>query len=170
MKPSPKCDFPVNVRRQEWEEIPAVAAHYAGSFDVVLNHTISIMFVPETDRTSWPPSLPENTDLVSSPQEARRVSLARSRYSVTPHARLQGTEETFAAQAPMTWPRVVFYVSPREFEQYRRALARLADERPAVHDARPVSEIAETAVGRFLLSRFAASPHLAPRDRQLLGR
>ncbi|MFB2983618.1 hypothetical protein [Microseira sp. BLCC-F43] len=67
MKPSPQYDFPVSVRRQTWEENPGVAALYQGIFDVTLNHTISVMFVPEIKKNAncWPPRLPENIDEIS---------------------------------------------------------------------------------------------------------
>jgi hypothetical protein len=170
MKPSPKHDFPVNVRREEWEQEPSVAPHYEGIFAVTLNHTISILFIPGIDRTRWPPSLPEDTDRVASAQEAREVAMATSRYSVMPDVERAGTEETFFMEETDTESSVVFYVAPQEFENYSRDLARLAHERPSVHDARSVSEIAKLGVGKFLLARFVRSPHLSPRHRQLLGR
>jgi hypothetical protein len=86
MKPSPKYDFPVSVRRQTWEEEPATAPFYEGIFDVELNYSMTLMFVPAFQREPWPP------------KEARSMVLAMSNYAVTPDDSRAGTEESFARE------------------------------------------------------------------------
>jgi len=77
MKPSLKHDFTVSVRHQIWEEAPEVAELYQGIYSVILNFLVTIMFVPEVERTvdSWPPVLPENVDSVSTELEARLFTI-----------------------------------------------------------------------------------------------
>jgi hypothetical protein len=95
MKLSPRYDFLVSVRHQAWEEEPKVAPLYQGIFDVTLNHTIGIMFVPDLEKNTncWCPILPDNIDDITTNIEARLVSIALSKYSVTPNPLLAGQEE-----------------------------------------------------------------------------
>jgi hypothetical protein len=176
MKPSPKYDFPVSVRRQTWEEEPATAPFYEGIFDVELNYSMTLMFVPAFQREPWPPRPPQNADELHSQQEARSMALAMSNYAVTPDDSRAGTEESFAREwlESDTWgprrPGVLFYVTTQEFAVFGEELARLADDRPFVHQGWNVSEIPDLAITRFLLTRFLASPAILPRDLGMLGR
>lgn len=170
MKPAPRFDFTVDVRRQSWEEEPEVADYYEGIFDVALNNCFSVLFVPSMVKTVWPPVLPDDADAVGSEMEARLISLALSRYAVTPDDALAGQEESFARQWSESGPGLVFYVTEAEFSAFSGELALLADQRPSVHSGWAVSEIADHAVAQFLVSRVAESKKLSPEDREMLAR
>jgi hypothetical protein len=170
MKPSPRFDFPLSVRRQAWEEPADVAPYYDGVFDVTMNHAVTVMFVPDVDQARWPFSLPENPDEVRSEREARLVALAFARYGVTPNDQRQGQEEAFDREWPVPERAALFYVSQAEFDAFSAELARLADGRPSVHSEWEMSEIGNLAVTGFLLSRLLTSPNMARRDLEFLGR
>jgi hypothetical protein len=144
MKPSPRYDFLVSVRRQAWEEEPKVAPLYQGIFDVILNHSISIIFVPELERNTncWCPTLPDNVDEITTDIEARLVSIALSKYSVTPNPLLAGRGEIISRDVFQTPERgVIFYVTPQEFKIFSSELSMLSEQLPSVHSSQPVSEI-----------------------------
>ena len=170
MKPSPQYDFTISVRRHSWEEEPEVAAWYEGIFEVTLNFTVNLMFVPALKREPWPPRLPEDTDAVHTEQEARSIAISLSRYAATPDDSREGTEERFARDWSESGPGVVFYVTSQEFATFSEELARLADERPSVHSGWKVSEIPQLAVTRWLLTRVLASPSVSAKDLRMLGR
>jgi hypothetical protein len=81
MKSSPKYDFPVVVRRETWEEEPAMAPFYEGIFDVWLNYSMHLMFVLAFRREPWPPRPTENADELHCEQEARSNTVALSSYT-----------------------------------------------------------------------------------------
>jgi hypothetical protein len=178
MKPSPKYDFPVVVRRETWEEEPATASFYEGIFDVRLNYSMHLMFVPAFRREPWPPRLAENADELHSEQKARSNTVALSSYTVTPDDSRAGTEESFAREwLDDEWgpgnAAVLFYVTTEEFAVFSEELAHLADECQSVHEGLVhdlVLEIPDLAVTRFLLTRFLASRAVSPNHLRMLGR
>ncbi|MBR8835462.1 MAG: hypothetical protein DSM106950_15925 [Stigonema ocellatum SAG 48.90 = DSM 106950] len=172
MKPSPQYNFPVSVRRQTWEEEPEVAPLYQGIFDVTLNHALSVVFVPEFERNAncWPPILPDNVDEITTEIEARMVTVALSKYSVTSNLLLAGLEEIISRvvwEAPQQG--VIFYVTPQEFKVFSAELSILSEQLPAVYSSRQVSEIENLEVTKFLISRILASTYIAEEDLQMLG-
>lgn len=170
MKPTPQYEFPLSVRRQSWEEEPEVAALYEGIFDVLLNHIVSVMFVPACTQRSWPPALPEIGSEVMSVDAAREQCIALARYSVTADNALAGTERTFARDGDELAERVVFFVTNTEFAEFSMELARLADGRPSVHSEWAHREVAGLAVTQFLVCRFLHSSRVSKYDLKMLGR
>jgi len=174
MKPSPKYDFPVSVRCQSWEEEPKVASLYEGIFDVILNHTISVMFVPEFIREFdyLLPTLPKNTDEISTELDARLVTVAISRYIVTPAPLLGGQEELILQKNDLEFSqsRVLFFVTSQEFNIFSSELSILAQQIPTVHTSRKISAFKDYNFAELLLSRIIHSKYFADKDRQLLER
>ncbi len=173
MKPSPQFDFPVSVRHQIWEEEPDVSALYQGIFDLILNHEIGVMFVPEFEKNAreWPPRLPDNIDEIKTEREARLISVALSKYSVTPDSSLAGQEEIIAREGRDSPTQgIIFYVTPQEFETFSAELSELADQMPAVHSAIKISEIENLEVAKFILFRALTSPYLSEKELEKLGR
>jgi len=170
MKPSPQYDFFIYVRRQTWEEEPSVSSYYEGIFDVDVNHSFNVMFIPALERRVWPPMLPENTDEVKSAEEARLVCTALSRYVVTSHEAMSGREESFPRDCADSRLGLLFYVSEAEFSTLSSELSTLAEQRPSVHSGWKMSEIADLAVSKFLLSRVLASKNMAQEDLEMLMR
>ncbi|MEC4818003.1 MAG: hypothetical protein SAK29_32745 [Scytonema sp. PMC 1069.18] len=173
MKPSPRYDFLVSVRLQAWEEEPEIAPLYQGIIEVTLNHTLSIIFVPEFERNAncCHYVLPDNVDKITTDIEARLVSVALSKYSVTPNPSLAGLEEIISRVICETPERgVIFYVTPEEFKIFSSELSMLSEQLPSVHSSRPASEIENLEVTKFLLSRILTSKYFAEEDLQMLGR
>ncbi len=172
MKPSPQYDFPVSVRCQTWEEEPEVAALYQGIFDVTLNHTLSVMFVPEVEINDnfLFPILPDNVDEISTELEARLVTIALSRYTVTPNSLLAAKEEIISLSGwRSSQEGVIFFVTPQEFSIFSTELSMLAKEIPSVHSDKKVSEIKNFEVTKFLIDRIIPSKYFAEEDLQILG-
>ena len=172
MKPSPQYDFPVSVRCQTWEEEPEVAALYQGIFDVTLNHTLSVMFVPEVqinDNRRFP-ILPDNVDDIYTELEARLVTIALSRYTVTPNSLLAGKEEIISRSGRESCQEgVLFFVTPQEFSIFSTELSILAKEIPSVHSYKKLSEIQNFEFTKFLIYRIIQSKYFAEEDLQILG-
>ncbi|GAA6615175.1 hypothetical protein [Scytonema sp. NUACC26] len=173
MKPSPHYDFSISVRCQTREEEPEVAALYQGIFDVILNHTVSVMFVPEFEinSQSWPPMLLENVDDISTELEARLVTVALSRYTVTPNSLLAGKEKIIHYDDSNSSPlRVIFFVTPEDFNIFSMELSMFAEQIPSLHDSRKVSETQNFNFIQFILARIITSNYFAEKDLQILRR
>ena len=174
MKPFPKYDFPVSVRKQIWEEEPNIAALYQNIFDVELNFTISIMFIPtlpQMVQSGWVPTLPDNVDEIVTELEARLVTAALSKYVVTPDKELAGTEAILknnllqGAEAS-----IFFYVTPEEFETFILELSNFSEELPSIHESRQVSMASNLQFIQLILSRIISSTYFSQTDLYILGR
>lgn len=181
MKRSLDHDLAVSVRHQIWEEAPEVADFYQGIYSVTLNFLVTIMFVPEVERTTdnWPPVLPENVDNVSTELEAKLFTIGLSDYTVTPNSLLAGQQELIHNSLvsedinnsdSVDKMGVVFYVSSQEFEVFSKELSVLAAQTPGVHDSIRISEIQNLELSKFILSSVIGSPHFAAGDLRVLGR
>lgn len=173
MKPSPHYDFSISVRHQTYEEEPEVAALYQGIFDIRLNHTVSIMFVPDIviDSKYWPPVLPENVDNISTEIEARLITVGLSRYTVTPNLLLAGKEDIIPQPVSnYCQSGVVFFVNPEDFKIFSMELSMLAEQIPSLHSSKKASEIQDFNFIKLILSRIIPSKYFAEQDLQILGR
>lgn len=173
MKPSPHYDFSISVKHQTCEEAPEVAALYQGIFDVILNHTVSVMFVPDIVINSqyWPPVLPENLDDISTEIEARLVTVGLSRYTVTPNSLLARKEEIIPqTDSNYCQSGVVFFVTPEEFKIFSMELSMLAEQISSLHSSKKVSEIQDFHFIQLILSHIIPSKNFAEQDLQILGR
>jgi len=181
MRVYPEYDFPLSARRESRDQIQEVAAFYEGILAVTLNVVVEVLFVPETPRAGrpWPPPVPENIDLLRTPEEARRVSLALSDYVVTPDPARAGGEEVLfypgdglpeeTSERP-PWQSVVFYTTLAEYAALADEVLALSRRAPNFRHGLPASELAGSALLGFLLRRVITSPHFAPEHRRLLGR
>jgi hypothetical protein len=168
MKPSPSIDPRVGVRPEALEQASESADAYRGIFDVTLNDLVHIMFVPRLDRSApWPPTFPANVDLITSQAEARRTIVMLDSYVVTPDASRAETEEVVDQDGRQG---VVFYVSDAEFGQFSLELERLAELLPGIHSWKPLSELQDLGLGRFITQRFVDSTLVCVEDRRRLGR
>jgi hypothetical protein len=173
MKPSKNYDFSVSVRRQTWEEEPEVAELYQEIFDVILNHTLSIMFVPEVDINidNIPAMLPDNIDNIFSEIQARQITIALSKYSITPNDLLAGQEKVFSHNDTLSSQTgVIFFITTDEFQTFSSELSTIAQEIPSVHSSTRISQIKDLKFSQFLLSRVIESKHFDEKDLQMLGR
>jgi hypothetical protein len=173
MKPSPHYDFSISIRHQACEEEPEVAALYQGIFDVVLNHTVSIMFVPDIviDSQYWPPVLPENVDNISTELEARLITVGLARYTVTPNSLLAGKKEIIP-QTDSNYHQsgVVFFVTPEKFKIFSMELSTLAEQIPSLHSSKKISEISDFNFIKLIVFHIITSKFFAEEDLQILGR
>ncbi|MBW4510236.1 MAG: hypothetical protein KME64_27505 [Scytonematopsis contorta HA4267-MV1] len=173
MKPSTNYDFSVSVRCQTWEEEPEVAELYQGIFEVILNHTLSIMFVPDVgiNIDNLPPMLPENVDNIFTEIQARQITIALSKYSITPNPLLAGQEKVFSHNDTLSSQTgVIFFITTEEFQAFSSELLTLAQEIPSVYSSKRVSQIKDLKFSQFLLSRVIESKNFDDKDLQLVGR
>lgn len=174
MKARPTADYPVQVRRQEWEEQESTAALYAGIIVVTLNHHVDIAFIPDVSGSAPPWDdrlLPADLDRIETPEQARLATALLSSYVVTPNGARAGRDEAVAGpgQGP-AGPRAVYYVVAAEFQGYTADLAELTTVAGALRAGPPVSELGDHPVIDFIARRVVASPHLDPRHAALLAR
>jgi hypothetical protein len=169
MKPTPRSDFLVGVWPESADHPSPVNAMYEGIYSVTLNHSVSFMFVPPVDRRApGTPALPADVDDVRTPDEARRTVIALSSLVVTPDDARAATIETSISGDDRRC--VTFYVTLDEFHELEGELRNFSERLPGVHDAVPVSEIADTRLARFLLTRALPSDQLSARALHMLGR
>lgn len=168
MKPSPELDFYVSVRCQTWEEDPKVAFLYQGIFDVTLNHTISLMFVPKFDieLDYLPLMLPDNVDDISMKSQARQITVALAKYTITPKTNLTKLDDVYQ----ISQEQVIFWVSDEAFQTFSEELLILAQEQPGVNSLRKISAIQQLSVSKFILEKVIQSKYFAKEDLQILGR
>jgi hypothetical protein len=177
VKPRPEHDFPFSVRHEVWEAAPDSRHLYEGIYSVALNHGhgATVTFVARIDRpTSAVVTLPTDFDAISTSTEARLIALAVARYAVTADDRRAGSDELatwidWGGEESHRVP-VVFYVTEDEFRVYQEELAGLSEMFSGIHDAVPVSAVADREVVGFLLRRVLRSNRFSPKDREQLGR
>jgi hypothetical protein len=140
MKEWPTSDPPVRVRPQRWEVEPPVAELYEGVYDVTLNHTTTITFVPRVTLRYDRSLLPENLDEVATVEQARLEALIFADYAVTPDETLAGTQEQLP---PTSWREggEVFYVSDEQFERFAADLEGFSLELFDLHSDTPISAL-----------------------------
>ena len=96
MKVGPSAHYSVGVWRAEWEEPNDNAPLYHGIFEVQLQHSADITFVPDISSAAPPwdsRRLPDDIDTVDTVELARLAQALLSSYVVTPNDKLAGSEE-----------------------------------------------------------------------------
>ena len=89
MKPLALHDFPVGVWVESRNHLALRDALYVGIYNVSLNHTSPIDFVPSFEHeASSRVQLPDDVDDVKTTTEACGLALAMSQYAVTPDERV----------------------------------------------------------------------------------
>lgn len=169
MKPVPTKDFCISVRRQSWEEDGNVAEYFSDIFDVTLNFSVTIYFIPQIDKQYWPPLLPNNFNEIKSRQEARSGTAALAKYIVTPNDEKSGKEEVISILSDDT-NLVVFYVKASEFDIFSEELCMLSDKRPSVHSGWKISEVLHLAVYSYIKNVFLNSQYIDKSDLAMLGK
>jgi hypothetical protein len=173
MKVSPNANFPVAVRPYSTEVDEETAHLYLNVFDVRLNVSVHVTFVPDISHLAPPwdgGTLPENVELITTVPQARLAAVLMSRYVVTPNDRYAGTEETFLLGEAPDDHGVVFYVTRAEFERYRAGLDALSDVTGTTFVGVRVGDLREYDAITFLEQRVLGSTWLRPRDAAFLGR
>jgi hypothetical protein len=166
MKPTPKYDFSVGVSPETREHPSPANELYRDIYSVLLNHTVSIEFVPAFTRAPWPPTLPDDVDAIASSEEARRVTVALATYAVTADDARALTIELIDADGK----HVVFYVCLADFDELTIELQRVVDKLGGVHDAIAISQLAAPALTKLLLERILRSGRLTQYELYMLGR
>lgn len=172
---TPRADYPVRVRRRQWEEAASVADFYDGIFDVNLNSTVDIVFVPDVSSFAPPfedADLPRDLDDVSGPDQARLAAVLFGTYVATLNAARSGTEERFTGSLddPADAHRVVFFLAPDEFARYSAELDELSGRLGTLHPSGTVHDLRDYEVIHFLERVVFTSPAFKPADAAILGR
>jgi len=172
VKPRPRSDYPVGVRRGSWEVPPSVQDLYEGSYLVTLNHKVEVDFVPDVSADGPPfraDQLPADVDAVTTRREARLAQLLLAGYAVTPHDGLAGSWQELPGPVPggdanRLRPGVVVFTSTREFAVYTGELAELAERLGSVHPPGTVADLLGHRVIGFLRSVVLRPPVAADSD------
>jgi hypothetical protein len=180
-----EADFRIYVHPERWEYEAPEAEFFDGIYSVALNSHVRLSFVPDVSEICPPWSrdvLPD--EHISSERDARLVQILTTRYSVTPNARLAGTDEVIQLAsgnpppgldpvgAELSGPRygTVWYVAPDDWQPLMDELEHLMEEAYSdVHSVR-FSQIAETRLARFLEERFLPSGKLSAMHLEVLRR
>jgi hypothetical protein len=185
VKERPTADYPVRVVRETNELDDAVSAPYEGIYTVVLNHIVSITFVPDVSAQAPPwdgSQLPVDFDVASTVEQARLEMVLAAHYAVTPNTSLAGEVERF----PETWRPASAPPGPPMPDELRRGWVRyvtseefdgFATELPVFHEVvlgmlsgATVSRLTDFQVMRFIAEQVVAAHWLHPRDARMLGR
>jgi hypothetical protein len=140
MKETPTSDPPVRVRPRKWEEEPPLNVLYEGVYEVTLNYTTTISFVPVVTLPYDHTLLPENLDELTSPEQARLEAVLYADWAVTPDDARAGTK---AQLPPLSYGDggVVFYVTGEQFERYAADLEGFFPELFNLHSDTPISAL-----------------------------
>jgi hypothetical protein len=174
MKVGPSTNYSVGVWRAEWEEPNDNAPLYHGIFEVELQHSVRISFVPDVSSVAPPwdsRRLPDNIDTIDTVELARLATALLSSYVVTPNEKLAGSEEQIGWRdpGPEDEPTVVFYVTAGEFAGYVAELDNLTDIASNLHVRPRIDDLRDREVVAFVERRIVASPLLKPRHAKMLG-
>jgi hypothetical protein len=112
--------------------------------------------------------VPLDADNVATRAEARRMTIALSPLVVTPDEIRARSVEAFLADCDAV--HTIFYVNNDEFAALSRELDSLSDMFAGVHDAVPVSQLADSALARYLTQLIIPSGYLSVWQLRLLGR
>jgi hypothetical protein len=172
VKVSPRADYPVGVRAMRWEVPPAIADLYDGIFEVSLNRTVSVAFVPDLSSVGPPfddAQLPRDLDTIASPEQARLATVLFAPYAVTPNDQLQGTERRLPAPVAVDGEEmgpggVVFFTSAGDFARYAAELAELSQRLGGRHPAGTIADLRGYAVAAYLRGTVLASDLVDPDD------
>src|SRR5947209_1828741 len=123
MKEYPIADYPVRVVHEPTQQGPRTSDLYQGSYIVLLNHIVDVVFVPDVGAVAPPwrfDLLPADLDDVATPEQARLCMARSGSCVVTPneaHAgrveRLERSSSDVYGSPPTS--SVVFYVTGSEF-------------------------------------------------------
>jgi hypothetical protein len=171
---TPRADYPVRVRRRQWEEASPVADLYDGIFDVNLNSSVDVVFVPDMSAFAPPfdgADLPRDLDAISSPAQAQLVAVLTGTYVVTPNTTRSGTEEPLTGlfDDPGVAGTAVFFVTPAEFTRYATELDELSNRLAAFYPSGTVDDLREYEVIAFLERVVFGSEAFRPEDAAILG-
>lgn len=177
MKPYPRYDFPVSIRHHVYEvQNYKVASFFQGIYDVVLNFSMTITFVPKAyiSDVDWRLYQADILDQenVKNCTEARLSCIANSYYSVTPDLSMPGQEKLLPQFFPEIPSGVVFLVNPKEFEIFSKEIAFIYEELASggAYAYRTISELKDFAITKFLLDKVIISQHLLEHHLRILGR
>lgn len=164
-------NFTVNIWPHIWEVEETISPFFEGIIEVILNKRVGIVFVPEIDRESvyWPPLLPDDIENIHSKLEARLITLAMESYTVTPNSALAGQEERIPPFTAELEERVIFYVTPEEFNFFSQELNTLSQEIGRVDRGRYASELQDFKFVQFILTRVIISKNFSNLDKWSLG-
>ena len=159
-----------------WNAEPEERALYAGIFNVRLNRTVQITFVPGFERnpTNWPPKLPP-VDTATYPttnmQQARLLTAALEDYTVT--VGMGNEVQTLPFLLPgfddvPPHQGTLFLVTQEEYTVFEHELADVEQTLSGIHSSRPLSELQDKSFVQYLQSRVICSPHFRKQDARTL--
>lgn len=175
MKIGPQADFPIRVIPEADEQEGPDLHHFEGIYRAILNHFVSVVFVPDVSSSAppWDDSrLPSGVELAENQEQARIIAALLASYVVTPNDSLAGTTDriTWSPDGEEPGDGVVFYTTGEEFAQFERELTELSEILYRRFPEKAASTLRDYAVVRFLEEKVADSGLLRPHDAEMLGR
>ena len=189
MKPLPTDEFTVKFVDERWEVPEKTSQYFKGIFSVILNHTATLYFIPEIDRSiiDWPPKYDEEMcESETSYLDAQLTTLMFSSYVVTPSQSLAGQEEVIPSEiiffnSPAYLDldleaRIIFYVTSEEFstfsQEHEDSHYSIDKESVLIQSVYPeysILDLEESAIGQFIMNRFLNSKYLYEYHKYILG-
>jgi hypothetical protein len=168
MKTGPRADYPITVSDQTLEEEPPASVLYSGIYTMYLNFSVRVAFIPDMSALAppWDASrLPDNFDLITTPDQARLATALRTWYVVTPNEARGGQVERFHPfDRTSEQPTVVRFVHPSEFAQFAADLDELSELVGGVYTDKTVVDLQQYSVVRFVAEHVVGAGLMDPRD------
>lgn len=164
-------DVLVRVRSRVRDEPDAVARLYDGIFDVTLNGSVDVVFVPspgDGGSVLDQSLLPWNLDEVSTVDQARRAAVLFARYVVTPDDARAGS--VVAVDGDDGTHRVMFFVTADAFGRFAEDLAELDASIGGLRSAAPMSTLSDHPALEFVQRNVVRSELFDPQDLAALAR
>ncbi len=170
MKPTPSRDFHVVVHDEEsqhWDLDHPEA--FSGIYSVVLNHAVTIYFVPEVDdlQRGWPPVFNEDFDGIATARAAR-LELLQLGYAITPETEIAGKHDQLGDDG--TGHLRIWFIDPLKFKLFESELRELSEdlEVSTLNKGAPISQLAEYEVIRFVVDELVLGGMLSDNDREFV--
>ncbi|AFZ28464.1 hypothetical protein Cylst_6721 (plasmid) [Cylindrospermum stagnale PCC 7417] len=177
MKPYPRYDFPVSVRHHMYEiQNSTAGGFFKNIYDVILNFSMTILFVPNVDISTVNLRLYQSDildeDNVKNETQAKLICIANAFYSVTPNSLMAGQEKLIPQYFPEIPGGVIFFVTSQEFQVFSQELSNFYEELlgEGFYAYRTISDIKNFAFADFLIERVITSKYLLPHHLEILGR
>ncbi len=100
MKPAPRSDYTIAVRRAEDELLVGYGEFVSRSYLVTLNDFVSVIVVPELPRVPWPPAFPDDWERVRSRAAALAFAFATAMVTIAPAMDDEGSAVVRFSEAP----------------------------------------------------------------------
>lgn len=168
MKEYPNPNYSLKVTDLVTENInaPELVRFIEGGWELALNYSVSITFLPYLPTSPWPPPHPDDFDAASDRDGAYRVLFAKSAIVVTPTDGPERTEDVVSHIGDLE---TVFWVSHDRYSRLDADLLRL-ERLPGARgvDGPRLDSYPDGELKRFIREDLGRAKALSDYDRKIL--